>query len=175
MVTLTIDEVEITAPEGTAILDAAQKADIYIPRLCSHPDLPPVEQLKPAEAIYREGKRLENKKPELQYKGCQLCVVQIEGREGFHRACLTCAQKEGCARFPCSMNIPERERCCPKFGNCEFQRVIEYVGIKKETPRYVFEDLPVIKEPLLERNYNLCIGRTRCVRACRDLRGGGGD
>jgi len=208
MVTLTIDEIEVTVPKGTTILDAAQQVGIYIPHLCAHPDLPPVEQLKPAEAVYRGGKRLENKKPELQYDGCQLCVVQIEGREGFHRACsikvdkgmvvhsntpevqefrrdrlmillakhphacLTCAQKEGCARFPCSMNIPEMERCCPKFGNCEFQRLVEYVGIKKETPRYVFEDLPIAKdEPLFERDYNLCIGCTRCIRACRDLRG----
>ena len=205
MVSLTIDEVEVTVPEGTTILDAAQQADIYIPHLCSHPDLPPVEQLKPAEAIYRDGKRIENKRPELVYEGCQLCVVQIEGQEELQRACstqvgegmivhtntpevqefrqdrlmfllvehphacLTCAQKEGCARFPCSLNIPENERCCPLFGNCEFQRVAEYVGIKKETPRYVFKDLPVEKdEPLFERNYNLCIGCTRCIRVCRD-------
>ena len=208
MVTVIIDEVEVTVPKGTTILDAAQQADIYIPHVCSHPDLPPVEQLKPAEAVYRDGKRLENKKPDLQYEGCQLCVVQIEGREGLDRACcttvdkgmvvrtdtpevqdfrrdrlmfllakhphacLTCAQKEGCARFPCSMNIPEKERCCPLFGNCEFQRVTEYVGIKKETPRYVFEDLPVATdEPLFERNYNVCIGCTRCIRVCREVRG----
>ena len=208
MVKLTIDEIEVTVPEGTTILDAAQQVGIYIPRLCAHPDLPQVEQLKPAEAVYRGGKRLENRKPNLQYEGCQLCAVEIEGREGFHHACsvkvdegmvvhsntpevqefrrdrlmvllakhphacLTCAQKEGCARFPCSMNIPEMERCCPKFGNCEFQRVIEYIGIKKETRRYVFEDLPIAKdEPLFERNYNLCIGCTRCIRVCRDVRG----
>jgi len=208
MVKLTIDEIEVTVPEGTTILDAAQQADIYIPHLCSHPDLPPVEQLKPAEAVYRDGKRLENKRPELQYEGCQLCVVQVEGEKEFQRACstkvgkgmvvstntaevqeyrqdrlmfllakhphacLTCAQKEGCARFPCSMNISEKERCCPLFGTCEFQRLVEYVGIKKETPRYVFEDLPVAKdEPLFERDYNLCIGCTRCIRVCRDLRG----
>ncbi len=207
MVKLTIDEVEITVPEGTTILDAAQQAEIYIPHLCSHPDLPPVEELKPAEAVYREGKRIGNKKLDLVYDGCQLCVVQIKGEKEFQRACstkvekgmvvhtnttevqeyrrerlmlllvkhphacLTCAQKEGCARFPCSLNIPEKERCCPLFGNCEFQRIIEYVGIKEETLRYVFEDLPLIKEPLFERDYNLCIGCTRCIRACRDLRG----
>lgn len=207
MVTLTIDEVEVTVPEGTMILDAAQGAGIYIPHICSHPDLPPVEQLKPAEAIYRSGERIGNKKPELRYEGCQLCVVQIEGQEGLPRscctpvaegmvvktgtaevkefrqdrlmfllarhphACLTCAQREGCARFPCSMNIPENERCCPQFGNCELQKVAGYVGIKPETPRYVFENLPVESEPLFERNYNLCIGCTRCIRVCREVRG----
>jgi formate dehydrogenase beta subunit len=207
MVTLTIDEVEVSVPEGTTILDAAKAADIYIPHICSHPDLPPVEQLKPGGAVYREGKRIENRQPDLVYEGCQLCVVQVDGDKELQRACstrvkegmavstttpeiqayrrdklmlivarhphacLTCAQKEGCARFPCSMNIPEKERCCPLFGNCEFQRVAEYVGLKPETPRYIFEDLPVADEPLFERNYNLCIGCTRCIRACRELRG----
>ncbi|MDP2972424.1 MAG: 4Fe-4S dicluster domain-containing protein [Deltaproteobacteria bacterium] len=87
-------------------------------------------------------------------------------------ACLTCAQKEGCARFPCSTNVPENERCCPQFGKCEFQKIAEYVKIKPETSRYYFENLPFIKDdPLFERNYNLCIGCTRCIRACKEVRG----
>ena len=53
MATLIIDEVEVTVPDGTMILEAAEKAEIYIPHLCSHPDLPPVGQLEPAEAIYQ--------------------------------------------------------------------------------------------------------------------------
>ncbi|MEJ2717963.1 MAG: 4Fe-4S dicluster domain-containing protein [Deltaproteobacteria bacterium] len=40
------------------------------------------------------------------------------------------------------------------------------------TPKWIPTALPVIEdEPLLTRNYNLCIGCTRCVRACRELRG----
>lgn len=207
MITLTIDDIEVTVPEGATILDAAQQAEIYIPHLCSHPDLPVVEAIKPADIIYRNRKPFENKKPDLEYEGCQLCVVEIEGTEDLQRACnttvtkgmvvhtstpelqksrqdkimvllakhphacLTCAQKEGCARFPCSMNIPEKERCCPKFGNCEFQSLVEYVGIKPETPRYLFEDIPIEDEPLFERDYNVCIGCTRCIRICRDVRG----
>lgn len=62
----------------------------------------------------------------------------------------------------------------PLFGHCEFQKTAEYVGIKPETTRYVFEDLPIItEEPLFERNYNLCIGCTRCIRVCREVRGVG--
>jgi len=208
MVTIKIDTVELKVTEGTTILQAAAQAGIYIPHICFHPDLPPVDRQKPADVIYRLGERMENARPDLCYEGCRLCAVEIEGQEGLHRsccmpvadgmvvrtvspdievfrrdrimelvarhphACLTCAQKVGCARFLCSLNIPETERCCPRFGNCEFQRIVEYVGIKPETPRYVFKDLPVIEDnPLFRRDYNLCIGCTRCIQVCREVCG----
>ena len=210
MVTLTIDGVEVTVPEETKILDAAQQAGIYIPHICSHPNVPSLEKQKPAPFVYRGDQRIENKKPDLEFEGCQPCVVEIEGREGLHRACitpvsekmvvrtvtpatdefrrerimfflakhphacLTCAQKEGCACFPCSTNVPEKERCCAQFGKCEFQKTCEYIKIRPDTPRYYFEDLFASKdEPLFERNYNICIGCTRCIRACKDVRGVG--
>ena len=90
-----------------------------------------------------------------------------------HRhACLTCAQQEGCPRSQCSSNVPENERCCPQFGHCELQNLVNYLGLPDATPKWVPTDLTVIKDhPLFVRDYNLCIGCTRCVRACRDLRG----
>ena len=208
MVKIVIDETEVTVDEGTTVLNAALQADIYIPHICSHPDLPPFESLTPAQAIYRGKTSIKNKKPDLVWEGCQLCMVEIEGMEVLQRACstpvtegmvvrtttpeaeefrrdrlmfimtkhphacLTCAQRVGCALFPCSTNVPENERCCPRFGNCELQSIAEYIGIKQETPRYIFGNLPIIKdEPLFERNYNLCIGCTRCIRVCKDVRG----
>ena len=86
-------------------------------------------------------------------------------------ACLTCAQNEGCTRTQCSSNVPENERCCPQLGHCELQDVAEYVGIPGSTRRWQPTDLPVLEGPLFIRDYNLCIGCTRCVRACADLRG----
>jgi len=89
-------------------------------------------------------------------------------------ACLICAQKEGCTTEPCSTNVPIEERCCPQFGNCELETVAEYIGIREDTPRYTPQNLPVVEnEPLFLRDYNLCIGCTRCVRACQELRGVG--
>lgn len=203
---ITIDKVEVSIPEGTTILKAAEQAGIYIPHLCFHPDLPLVARQKPAHVIYRDGERIKNARPELRYEGCQLCVVEIVGQGGLHRSCnktvadgmivstsspaitefrrdrimkfaarhphvcLTCAQKAGCARSLCSLNIPDTERCCFRFENCEFRRVVEYVGLRPETPRYVFADLPIIKDnPIFEINFNLCVACLRCIRVCRDV------
>jgi len=90
-----------------------------------------------------------------------------------HRhACLTCAQQEGCSRSQCSSNVPQNERCCTQFGHCELQNVVNYVGISPTTPKWVPMNLPILdQQALFIRDYNLCIGCTRCVRACRDLRG----
>ena len=41
MVKLTIDNKEVEVEKGTSILDAAKSAQIKIPTLCHHPDLPP--------------------------------------------------------------------------------------------------------------------------------------
>jgi len=87
-------------------------------------------------------------------------------------ACLTCAQQEGCSRSQCSLNVPQNERCCMTFGHCELQNVATYVGISARTPKWVPTNLPILDQhALFIRDYNLCIGCTRCVRACRDLRG----
>ena len=89
-------------------------------------------------------------------------------------ACLACAQAAGCSRTQCSSNVAENERCCEQFGNCELQKVVEYLGIHQDTPRWIPSDRPkLLDDPLYKRDYNLCIGCTRCVRACEDLRGVG--
>jgi formate dehydrogenase (NADP+) beta subunit len=87
--------------------------------------------------------------------------------------CFTCKQREGCSPFEsCPNSVPIRERCCSKLGYCELQPVADFIGVKENIPRYVFRDLPIKKdEPLFTQDYNLCIGCTRCVRVCKDLRG----
>ena len=52
-ISLIINDTEVFVPKGTSILQAAQTSGIYIPRLCTHPDLPPSQGLKPVEFVYR--------------------------------------------------------------------------------------------------------------------------
>ncbi|WP_276670003.1 NADH-quinone oxidoreductase subunit G [Schaalia cardiffensis] len=42
MVTVTIDDVEVSVPQGTLVIRAAEQAGIRIPRFCDHPLLKPV-------------------------------------------------------------------------------------------------------------------------------------
>ena len=86
-------------------------------------------------------------------------------------ACLTCAEREGCTRDQCSLNVPVEERCCPLLGQCQLQKVVDYIGLPEATPKYKFANLPILKdEPLYVVDYNLCIACGRCVRACVELR-----
>lgn len=73
-VQLSIDGKLIEAPAGASVLNAAVAAGIYIPALCAHPDLPPDAQRGCADG--GSG-------------GCNLCLVEIDGEDGFAKACST--------------------------------------------------------------------------------------
>ena len=75
--------------KGTSVLQAAQSAGIYIPALCSHPDLPSSREVEPNEFIYRGTELIKNDNSLKEFKGCQLCVVEIEGMDGLPTACTT--------------------------------------------------------------------------------------
>ena len=109
MITLIIDDKQAEVSEGTTVLEAAREAGIYIPTLCYHPSLP------------SDG-------------SCELCLVEIEGKENFPLACVTPAtegmvvhtdtpeimslQREALKRIlshhPCGcLTCWRRERCQP--------------------------------------------------------------
>lgn len=186
MVTLTIDGKQVRANEGMTVLEAAREVGIYIPTLCYHPSLP------------SDG-------------SCELCLVEIEGRQDFPLACVTPATegmvvytdtpevelrqrdalKHILAKHPCACltcwrrhrcqpldiclrSVAVTERCvtCPRHGTCELEVVTDYVGLGEEELSYTYRNLPVYTDnPLFDRDYNLCISCSRCVRMCEGVRG----
>ena len=210
-VSIRIDNVSVDAEAGATLLQAALASHIYIPHLCSHPDLPPFDAVDPTDIVFRGTERIESVQGDegrAPYEGCGLCVIEVRGEDEFIRACntrvregmcvttqsarlktgrqeklasilithphacLTCAQREGCSLTQCSSNVPEEERCCEKFNRCELRKVAEYVGIPTDLPRYEYRGLTkVVDNPLFERDDNLCIGCTRCVRVCEHVYG----
>lgn len=189
--TIVIDGTPVVTAAGVSVLAAATAANIYIPALCAHPDLPP-------SCARGDG------------SGCNLCVVEIEGTDGAQlscatpvvagmrirtkspameklrqeriakvlgnhpHVCLTCPQREGCSRTQCSYGNPIEQRCCSLFNSCELRKISDYIGIPTTTPAYKHVQLPVVKdEPFYDRDYNLCIDCRRCLVACNDVRGVG--
>jgi len=160
MIRLNIDGKEVEVKKGKTVLEAALQVGIYIPNLCYHPDLPPIG-------------------------ACRLCIVKIEGMKGFPTACTTIAE-EG---MIVHTNTPEIQNLRKNIvwlilseyptdldSSSQLRKVVEWVGIKKMLPEYVFhpKDLPVISdEPLFIRDLNRCVLCGRCVRMCQEIRGVG--
>jgi len=91
MVKISIDGNEIEVKDGMTILQAADDAEIYIPRICSHPDLPHVdpEQLESSHSIFHGSLEIKNADENGRYEGCGLCLVEIDGNPEPVRSCVT--------------------------------------------------------------------------------------
>ena len=152
--------------EGTSASDEDEGCRLCLVEVVGSPDL-----LRACETLVYEGMVILTESQQV----LEARLIQLSRILANHpHACLNCAQRFGCALEPCSTNVVKEERCCKQFGNCELQKVAEYIGIKEDTPRYKPANLPVVEDqPLYKWDFNLCIGCTRCVRACNDLRGVG--
>ena len=159
-VTITIDGRKLQVEEGMNVLEAALQNGIYIPHLCHHPDLP-------------------------ELGSCRLCIVEVEGQEGVHSSCELCA-KEGMVIRTKSERIsklrnlsmelllaahPEDCSTCPKYGKCELQTLIQYMGVSATRMTSRIKGLKMDeRNPLIVHDMNRCVLCGRCVRACKDLR-----
>jgi len=89
--------------------------------------------------------------------------------------CLACDRKEDCDPFRGSIRKASAVtgcEFCPNNLKCELQDLAAYIGLDESLPSYEYKGLPVAKsDPFFERNYNLCIACTRCVRACQEITG----
>jgi len=119
-----------------------------------------------------EGMVVHTNTPEIQQKRRENLKPIISEHPN---VCLVCDRKEDCDPFRGSIRkaaVITGCEFCPSNLRCELQEVAAYIGIDESTPPYEYKGLPAVKsDPFFERNYNLCIACTRCVRACQDVRG----
>ncbi len=163
-VTLTIDDREITVPEGTSIMRASILAGINVPKLCATDSLEP-------------------------FGSCRLCVVEIEGRRGFPASCTT-PVAEGLIVHTQTPKLADIRRgtmelyisdhpldclTCATNGDCELQDMAGAVGLREV--RYGYEGENHLKaekdesNPYFTFDPSKCIVCSRCVRACEETQG----
>jgi [NiFe] hydrogenase diaphorase moiety small subunit len=160
-ITFTIDDKEVSARPEQTIMQAADEAGIYIPRLCAHKDLVP-------------------------HGSCRVCSVKVNGR--WQAAC-TQPVAEGIVVESESAEVTKVRRdivemlfvegnhfCmfCEKSGNCELQAVAYRLGIASPHYPFLWPDRPVdATHKDIYVDTNRCILCARCVVASRDVDGKG--
>ena len=91
MIRCSINGINTEVTEGTTILQAARSADIYIPTICSHPDLPPFHSLEMSDIIFQGENKFVND-PDTKIEsitGCGICIVSVEGKDKPVPSCKT--------------------------------------------------------------------------------------
>lgn len=164
LVTLTINNKQITVPPHFSILEAAAKNNIFIPRLCFFKGLN------------------EN-------AACRLCVVEIEGMHTLKNSCTIKVEngmkiQTNTPRVRATvkktlelMAVNHHFECwvCPRENNCEFLSLLRKYGIINEMAE---QDTFTKKARVMNATNDAiifdgakCVLCGRCVAACQKLAG----
>jgi formate dehydrogenase major subunit len=164
LVTLEIDGVEVTVPEGTSVMRAAAMMGTSIPKLCA------------TESLEAFG-------------SCRVCLVEIEGRRGYPASCTTPCEpgmkvrtqtpklqelRKGMLELYIS-DHPLDCLTCAANGDCELQDMAGVTGLREV--RYGYEGgnhRHMAKDesnPYFTYDPSKCIVCNRCVRACEETQG----
>ncbi len=160
-VKLTIDGREVSAPEGSTILQAAKGAGIGIPTLCYH------ERLKPIGS-------------------CELCIVEVDGNSTPVTSCKT-PVSEGMSVTTISdrlfsmrqdtlkaMLVHHPLDCpvCDKSGECQLQDLVYehgITGVEAQPPVSKFTG--AYTTTFIKSWPQRCVSCFRCVHACTEIQG----
>ncbi len=157
---ISIDGTEVAAEEGQTIMEAADAAGIYIPRLCDH------------EGLRHQG-------------SCRVCTVKANGRsvsactEPAHPG-LTVENESGhirkLRRDLVEMLFHEGNHLCPiceASGNCELQAMAYRLDMTEPSKFPYLEPCRAVDatHPDIALDTNRCISCGRCIRASLDVDG----
>lgn len=164
LVTLTIDGLSVTVPEGTSLIRAASEAGVSVPKLCATDSLEP-------------------------FGSCRLCLVEVEGRRGYPASCTTPVE-EGLNVSTQTPKLAELRKSvmelyisdhpldcltCATNGDCELQDMAGAVGLRDVRYGYEGENHLQSKKdtsnPYFTFDPSKCIVCSRCVRACEEVQG----
>lgn len=155
MVNLTIDNRNISVPEGTTIMEAAGQNGIPIPRLCYLKDLNVIG-------------------------ACRVCVVELEGKDRLIPSCNNVVE-EGMVIHTNSPKVRMNRKktvefllsqhdcqcaTCARSGNCSLQKIANDLNIIDVPFKKRLERQPWNKEFPLIRDSAKCIKCMRCVQVC---------
>jgi NADH-quinone oxidoreductase subunit G len=160
LVSLVIDDVPVTVPAGTTLIEAAKQAGLLVPHYCYHPSLP-------SPAV------------------CRMCLVEVEKAPKLMPACVTTVAEGQVVRTQSEPARKAREAVlefllinhpldcpiCDQAGECELQDYVFQEG--RAGTRYA--DYPKRFNPVEDFGPdilyvpNRCILCTRCVRFMDDV------
>ncbi|MGN0169627.1 MAG: NADH-dependent [FeFe] hydrogenase, group A6 [Lachnospiraceae bacterium] len=161
-INLKINNMDVSAPEGSTILEAARLAQIEIPTLC---------YLKEINEI----------------GACRMCVVEVKGAKTLVTACVY-PVNEGMEVFTNSPRVLESRKktlelilsthnrdclACVRSGNCELQTLCKELGVEESgrydgaKPEGQLDD----SAAHMVRDNSKCILCRRCVAACEKTQG----
>ena len=162
MITLKVNGIEVSVPRGSTILQAAEKAGVFVPTLCHDRRITP-------------------------YGACRLCVVEERRKPGsLIPSCFTPARDrmEILTETPAVLeavrtqlqlilvNHPLECPICDKAGECTLQDlVIRYNVTEAPFGTEAFARYLDRRSPLIERDMTRCVLCGRCVRICGELQG----
>lgn len=160
MVTLTIDDKQVSVEKDATIYDAAKAAGVTIPILCHD------KKLKP-------------------FGACRMCLVEVEQMKGrLIPACTTPVTEGMIVRSSTApvekarklvlellmLNHPLDCPVCDKGGDCELQNLAydHKVNSNRLADEKFHHEIDY-NNPLIERDQNRCVLCGKCVRICDEI------
>ena len=161
LINLTVDDVPVSVPKGTLVIEAAKQAGVLVPHYCYHPGLPVAGV-------------------------CRMCLVEIEKQPKLAIACATQVAEGMVVKTQSSaaksartgvlefllINHPLDCPICDQAGECELQDFTFQEGrpATRYSPVYAKRFNPVEDfGPDVLYVPNRCILCTRCVRFMEDV------